>query len=946
MTMPGGRAAGAVYLTVLPDARQLGPRLVAQAKQAATTAERRAGKVKVEPDTRRFGGLLNQGLRRPLKEAGQQGQAAFHWLAAGTVAVGINQAVQSASNLNETVNKSRVVFGPASRMVEDFGRNAATSLGLSTQEAIENAATLGNLFVSMKLGRGEAAQMSTTMVRLAGDMASFNNASPQEVLEAIRAGLVGETEPLRRFGVNLNDAALRAEAMRLGLGKIGPTLTASQRAQAAYSLILQQTKTAQGDFARTSDGLANRQRILAAQYKDSQAALGTALLPTMNTAVGIASKLATGFANLDRATGGVSTRLLLGAVAVGGIAYAGAKMVRTLGEARGAWVAYQATKAAQVGTDAALATAETGLAGATGTSAAAASGARVAWAGLASTLGLAAGALLLAANAKKIDQGADTLGARIHAQYVAPIYAKLGIYSKARVAQLQAETGGTKAASAAAKGAAGPSEVYAQALKEVGAGATGASPRLTELSGKLRDQRKAFAETKRATAEQVQSYKGLISQSKVTAAEVVKDLRNQTANFKTYSRDVRRLIKAGVSPVAIRELSQKGPEYVHALATGSNRELQVYKRYWRDRQREVRGDFADSMERQYQTLVRKMRAMQREINRLKGKTVPVTATASVEINPDTRRGLLALGIKGYGTRFFAKGGRITEGTTPTADDVLIRASKHEAVVPAHLATRADFKAWAQANRIPGYAAGGIIGGFLNPATAAVTRYGDLAAQRLGDVAGRRLAAVVAKAVQRMLAPPASFGGTGARISGPIAAIVRGVASRYGWGSGAQWAALSWVISHESGFNPNAQNPTSTAYGLFQFLDGTWAGVGGHKTSDPYLQSVYGLRYIRSRYGTPLGAQSFWRAHGWYDQGAWKLLADQVAMVHRGEMIVPAQPAEEIRQASRRGGMGVNSMDALASRIAAAIAANPPRIYLDRQEVTRIIGTGMLWESRR
>lgn len=109
----------------------------------------------------------------------------------------------------------------------------------------------------------------------------------------------------------------------------------------------------------------------------------------------------------------------------------------------------------------------------------------------------------------------------------------------------------------------------------------------------------------------------------------------------------------------------------------------------------------------------------------------------------------------------------------------------------------------------------------------------------------------------------NFVGTG---GGSGADAVRAAASRYGWGSGPEWNAINAIVQRESGFNPNAQNPTSTAYGLFQFLNGTWAGTGIAKTSDPAAQSEAGMRYIRQRYGTPLNALRFRNANGWYDQG--------------------------------------------------------------------------------
>lgn len=104
--------------------------------------------------------------------------------------------------------------------------------------------------------------------------------------------------------------------------------------------------------------------------------------------------------------------------------------------------------------------------------------------------------------------------------------------------------------------------------------------------------------------------------------------------------------------------------------------------------------------------------------------------------------------------------------------------------------------------------------------------------------------------------------------GPIADIVRAEAANVGWSSAAEMEALTWVINHESGFNPTAQNPHSTAYGIFQFLDSTWGDVGGHKTSDARLQAIYGMRYIAARYGDPIGAMKHWQALGWYDQGGW------------------------------------------------------------------------------
>lgn len=95
------------------------------------------------------------------------------------------------------------------------------------------------------------------------------------------------------------------------------------------------------------------------------------------------------------------------------------------------------------------------------------------------------------------------------------------------------------------------------------------------------------------------------------------------------------------------------------------------------------------------------------------------------------------------------------------------------------------------------------------------------------------------------------------------AIVKTVAASYGWAVGAEWAALDSVIMEESGYRNTIKNPTSTAYGMFQFLDSTWATVGGTKTSNAMLQAVYGMKYIKQRYGDPIKAQAFHLANGYY-----------------------------------------------------------------------------------
>jgi hypothetical protein len=190
-------------------------------------------------------------------------------------------AVMAASNLAESQSKVGVVFGQQAQLVQNWAKNSALAFGQTEQQALEAAGTYGNLFQAFGLTQTAAREMSMTMVELAADLASFNNTSIDDAIEALRSGLSGETEPLKRFGIALNDARMKQEALALGIYDGNGALTAAQKAQAAYAVILNDTTLAQGDFERTSGGLANSLRIVEAQVKNLQTEFGTGFLESL-----------------------------------------------------------------------------------------------------------------------------------------------------------------------------------------------------------------------------------------------------------------------------------------------------------------------------------------------------------------------------------------------------------------------------------------------------------------------------------------------------------------------------------------------------------------------------------------------------------------------------------------------------------------------------------------
>jgi hypothetical protein len=207
--------------------------------------------------------------------------AALAVAAIGTAAAaGAYKAITAASDLAEAQSKVNVIFGEDSaKYIQQFADRADVALGQSKQSVMDAVGTFGTFAKAAGLSGDYAAEFSMEFTTLASDLASFNNTSPEEAIQAIGSALRGESEPLRKYGVMLNDAALKAEAAAQGIyNGIGP-LNDRQKILAAEAVIYKQTADAQGDFARTSDGLANKQRIFKAQLDNLVTTIGGKLLP-------------------------------------------------------------------------------------------------------------------------------------------------------------------------------------------------------------------------------------------------------------------------------------------------------------------------------------------------------------------------------------------------------------------------------------------------------------------------------------------------------------------------------------------------------------------------------------------------------------------------------------------------------------------------------------------
>ena len=279
------------YVSILPEMRRVAP---------AVRREFGAVEAEAEASGRRSGQKYSKGLGGVIASGASKIFAPIAGAAIGAAAIDFfGGAIKGASDLAESTNKMRNVFGTATKDVERFAAGGAKALGMTKLQAREAATTFGVFGKAANLTGPALAKFSTDTTKLATDLASFHNTSPEEAIEAIGAALRGESEPIRRYGILLDDASMRQQALSMGLIKTTKeALTPQQKVLAAHALILKQSKDAQNDFAETSDGLANKQRILSASFSDFRARIGEMLLPMATFATDLGVRAVDGISKL------------------------------------------------------------------------------------------------------------------------------------------------------------------------------------------------------------------------------------------------------------------------------------------------------------------------------------------------------------------------------------------------------------------------------------------------------------------------------------------------------------------------------------------------------------------------------------------------------------------------------------------------------------------------
>jgi hypothetical protein len=196
-------------------------------------------------------------------------------------------ATQKAANLAETMDKTRIVFEASAGSVIGFAEEMSDKFGVVRREVLDAASAFGLIIQGAGLSADASAKMSIQLVKLAADAGSLNNVALDVALEKIRAGLVGEMEPLRALGVTLDADAIKAKAAAMGFQE----MTNAAKVIASSTLIMEGLSKATGNLEQTSGSLVNQQRKLAGDMEELQTSIGDELTPAMQSLIDLVYEL-------------------------------------------------------------------------------------------------------------------------------------------------------------------------------------------------------------------------------------------------------------------------------------------------------------------------------------------------------------------------------------------------------------------------------------------------------------------------------------------------------------------------------------------------------------------------------------------------------------------------------------------------------------------------------
>lgn len=253
---------------------------VAAAREQMRTMQEEMGRAQEEAT--RTGSILDGALGHALGDI----LAGVTQAAIETAFTFATEGLELASSMEEIQNVVDTTFGPSTaEQINAWAKTTKNAYGIGVLSAKNYASTMGSTLKGMGIGDDQLYSMSTALVGLAGDMASFRNLRTDEAFRKIMSGMTGEMEPLKQLGIIMSETNLKAHALAMGIEGDWAKLDSATKTQVRFNYLMQQTSDMHGDFSKTSESYANQLRLMQENIEQIKLSIGESLLPVMTQLV-------------------------------------------------------------------------------------------------------------------------------------------------------------------------------------------------------------------------------------------------------------------------------------------------------------------------------------------------------------------------------------------------------------------------------------------------------------------------------------------------------------------------------------------------------------------------------------------------------------------------------------------------------------------------------------
>lgn len=198
---------------------------------------------------------------------------------------GIQKSIDISSDLVEVQNVVDTTFKDMSYKVEELAKTSIEQFGLSELSLKQFSSRFQAMGIAMGFPISQMSDMSIELTKLTADMSSFYNVAQEDVARSLQSIFTGETEPLRKYGLDLTQATLQEWALKQGLDADMRSMSQAGKTMLRYQYVLANTTAAQGDFAKTANTWANQIRILRQQFEQLASIIGSAFVNMLKPVV-------------------------------------------------------------------------------------------------------------------------------------------------------------------------------------------------------------------------------------------------------------------------------------------------------------------------------------------------------------------------------------------------------------------------------------------------------------------------------------------------------------------------------------------------------------------------------------------------------------------------------------------------------------------------------------